>query len=74
MTMQPAELRNLSDGDLAAQLESSHHELFNLRFRLATLQLTNHRELPKVKRTIARIKTLQRERELARLYGEAAEE
>ena len=71
--MNATELRNLSDMDLAAQLESSHQELFNLRFRLATLQLTNHRELPKVRRTIARIMTIQRERELARQYGGSTE-
>ncbi len=71
--MKTSELRNLSDDALAAQLESSHKELFNLRFRLATMQLTNHRELPKVKRTIARIKTIQHERDLAERYGAAAE-
>ena len=62
--MNAIELRNMSDPDLAMQLEGSYREVFNLRFRLATLQLTNHRELPKVKRTIARIKTIQSQREL----------
>ncbi|MBM4451113.1 MAG: 50S ribosomal protein L29, partial [Chloroflexi bacterium] len=42
----------------------ARQELFNLRFRLATRQLVNHRELPKVKKRIARMKTIQREREL----------
>ncbi|MBI4497425.1 MAG: 50S ribosomal protein L29 [Chloroflexi bacterium] len=67
--MQARELRNLSDADLAAQLDNAYKELFNLRFRLATLQLTNHRELPRVKRTVARIRTIMRERELARQYA-----
>jgi large subunit ribosomal protein L29 len=58
------EIRTLSDKELAKQLEEAHQELFNLRFRLTTRQLVNHRELPKVKRKIARLKTLMREREL----------
>jgi len=69
MTKQAEDLRGLTDADLAARLESIYHELFNVRFRLATRQLDNNRELPRVRKTIARIKTIQRERELARLYG-----
>ena len=57
-------IRVLSDEELVKQLEEAHHELFNLRFRLATRQLANHRELPKVRRKIARIKTMIRAREL----------
>jgi large subunit ribosomal protein L29 len=63
--MKAEEIRGLSDGDLAGQLEEAHRELFNLRFRLATKQLTNHREVRRAKRRIARIKTVLRERELA---------
>jgi len=58
------EIRALSDEELAKQLEEAHRELFELRFRMATRQLANHRELPKVKKKIARIKTIMREREL----------
>jgi len=58
------EIRALSDKELAKQLEEAHQELFNLRFRLTTRQLVNHRELPKVKRKIARLMTLMRERKL----------
>ena len=58
------ELRGLSIEELRRQLEESKEELFNLRFKLATKQLVNHRELPKVKKKIARLKTLIREREL----------
>ncbi|MFC1962708.1 50S ribosomal protein L29 [Chloroflexota bacterium] len=58
------ELRALSDQELAKQLEEAHRELFNLRFRLSTKQLVNHREVPKAKKKIARLKTLSREREL----------
>ncbi len=63
--MKAGEIRGLSDSDLAGQLEEAQRELFNLRFRLATKQLTNHREVRRAKRKIARIKTVLRERELA---------
>jgi large subunit ribosomal protein L29 len=58
------EFRNLSADDLKKQLEETHQELFNLRFRLATKQLVNHREVRRVKRKIARLKTLLTEKEL----------
>lgn len=63
--MRPEEIRTLSQQDLAGQLEESRRELFNLRFRLATKQLTNHREVRRVKKRIARMMTILRERELA---------
>ena len=62
--MKASEIRPLNDEELLMKLEEAHEELFNLRFRLATRQLGNHREIPKVKRRIARIKTILREREL----------
>ena len=62
--MKVKEVRVLSPEELAKQLEAAHQELFNLRFRLATKQLVNHREIPGVKRNIARLKTIMREREL----------
>ena len=62
--MKLKEFRDLSDGDLAKELESTHQELFNLRFRLSTKQLVNHREVRRVRRKIARLETLLREREL----------
>jgi len=58
------EIRALSPEQLAKQLEEAHQELFNLRFRLATRQLVNHREIPRVKRKIARLKTIMQAREL----------
>ena len=63
--MKAKEIRELSDGELRQRLEDAHKELFNLRFRHATRQLANYREMHKVKDTIARIKTILRERELA---------
>lgn len=58
------ELRSMTVDDLQKQLEESRQALFNLRFRLATKQLVNNRELPKTKKKIARILTLLREKEL----------
>jgi large subunit ribosomal protein L29 len=58
------ELRVLSTDDLKKQLEDAHQELFNLRFRLSTKQLVNHREVRRVKRNIARLNTLLTEKEL----------
>ncbi len=60
------EARKLSDADLAKELEETYRRLFSLRLQKETHQLQNHRELPKVRRQIARLKTVQRERELAR--------
>ena len=61
------EIRKLSDADLAKELEEAHRRLFSLRLQNETRQLANHRELPKVRRLIARLKTIERERDLARL-------
>ena len=62
--MKVKEIRVLNAEELVKQLEEAHQELFNLRFRLATKQLVNHREIPRVKRKVARLKTIMREREL----------
>ena len=62
--MKPNEIRILGDSDLAKQLDEAHKELFNLRFRLANKQLVNHREILVVKKKIARMETIKREREL----------
>ena len=62
--MKVDEIRALGNEELVKQLEEAHQELFNLRFRLATKQLVNHRELPRVKKKIARLETIIREREL----------
>lgn len=62
------EIRVLSDQDLAKELEEAHRQLFTLRLQLSTRQLSNTAEAGKVKRKIARIKTVQQEREIAALY------
>lgn len=62
--MKVEEIRALKPEALAKQLEAAHEELFSLRFRLATKQLVNHREIRRVKKEIAKLKTIIREREL----------
>jgi large subunit ribosomal protein L29 len=58
------ELRELSDSALVDRLREAKEELFNLRFQQATGQLENHGRMKAVKADIARIYTIQREREL----------
>jgi len=58
------ELRTMTDQQLVEQVEQAHHDLFNLRFRMATRQQTNNQEMRKAKRRIARLKTLQTERRM----------
>jgi large subunit ribosomal protein L29 len=59
-----AELRSVSADDLATQLSEAKEELFNLRFQNATGQLDNTARLRAVRKDIARIYTVMREREL----------
>ena len=61
--MKVEEIRALGVEEIKKQLEAAHQELFNLRFRLASKQLVNHREIPKVKKKIARLKTILTEKE-----------
>ena len=58
------ELRALTDEELQTRLREGKEELFNLRFQVATGQLDNNRRLQTVRRDIARIYTVMREREL----------
>ena len=58
------ELHELSNVDLETRLREAKEELFNLRFQSATGQLESHGRLRAVKRDIARIYTVVREREL----------
>jgi large subunit ribosomal protein L29 len=59
-----AEIRDLADEELVSRLGEAKEELFNLRFQVATGQLDNNRRLQHVRRDIARIYTVMREREL----------
>jgi large subunit ribosomal protein L29 len=68
----PDTLVELNDADLLAKLSEAKEEQFNLRFQLATGQVENSSRITHVRRYIARIKTIVREREIA--AAEAAEE
>jgi large subunit ribosomal protein L29 len=67
-----AQLRELSDEELASRLAEARQELFNLRFQHATGRLDNTARLGQVRREIARILTLLREREIAAAEALAA--
>ncbi|BBD07125.1 50S ribosomal protein L29 [Desulfovibrio ferrophilus] len=62
--MKVKELKELSVAELNAKLGEFRQELFNLRFQHATAQLENTQRLPEVKKTIARIITIVREKEV----------
>lgn len=59
-----SEIRELTTEELVLRLQESKEELFNLRFQMATGQLENNRRLRTVRKDIARIYTVMREREL----------
>ena len=63
--MTAKEIRELSNTEIAQQIEKLKDELFNLRFQQATGQLTNTARLKTVKKDIARMKTVLTERELS---------
>ncbi|MDH7497091.1 MAG: 50S ribosomal protein L29 [Syntrophomonadaceae bacterium] len=65
--MKAKQLRDLTDEELGKKIGDYKGELFNLRFQLATGQLDNPMRIREVKKDIARVKTIQRERELKRL-------
>jgi large subunit ribosomal protein L29 len=70
----PTELDAFDDEKLVAELKKAKEELFNLRFQSATGQLESHGRLKAVRRDIARIYTILRERELGIRTAPAASE
>ncbi len=60
--MKASELRNKTDEELSNELNELAREAFNLRMQKGTGQLSRHSEVRVVRRDIARIKTIQRER------------
>src|SRR5436309_1796743 len=65
--MKPAELRGMSDEQLGLTLKDTEKHLFQLRFQSATDRLETPSELRKARREVARLRTIQRERELAKI-------
>jgi len=62
--MKPKDLRLLSEGELLEKAKELNEELFNLRFQHATGQLDNVMRVPQVRRDIARLKTILKEKAL----------
>ena len=62
--MKAKEIRDLTTSEIEEQIKSSKEELFNLRFQLATGQLEETARIRTVRKTIARLKTVAREREI----------
>ena len=68
--MKAQEIRAMTSDELVQELDDAYEELFNLRFQFSTGQLQNFNRLPEVKRDIARLKTIMRERELEQMWEE----
>jgi large subunit ribosomal protein L29 len=68
MAVTAEEIRALGDEEIVTRLREAKEELFNLRFQVATGQLDNNRRLQTIRRDIARIYTVLRERELGITY------
>lgn len=62
--MKAKEIRELTNEEIANNIKELKEELFNLRFQLATGQLENTARIKEVRKTIARLKTTVREREI----------
>ena len=65
--MELNKMRQMTEIELAAELEKMKKELFNLRFQHVTGQLENPVKMREVKRNIARVKTIMREKELEKV-------
>jgi large subunit ribosomal protein L29 len=70
--MTATELRELPDDELRQKLDEGKEELFNLRFQIVTGQLDDPRRIKQVKREVARVLTVLREREIAASRGNEA--
>ena len=65
------DIRKLSEANLKKELDETYKKMFALRLQKETLQLANHREIPRARRAIARLKTIARQRQLAGKSGPA---
>ena len=67
--MELKKMREMTEVELNAELDNMKKELFNIRFQHVTGQLENPVKMREVKREIARVKTILREKELAKVQG-----
>ena len=63
--MKPQDIRELTDDEIQERVAELKEEQFRLRFRMATMELENPKLITEIRRDIARLKTILRERELA---------
>jgi large subunit ribosomal protein L29 len=68
--MEAREIRAMATEEIQLRLDEAQEELFNLRFQWSIGQVKDNNRLTQVKRDIARLKTILRERELAQLWEE----
>ena len=68
------DIRSLNDDQLAEELENTRREVFNLRFRAITRQLSNTNEVRVARKKVARVLTVMRERQLAGVGTEESAE
>lgn len=68
--MKVKEIRNLGTGDVEKRLEDAREEYFNLRFQRASGQLEDYTQIRRVRRDMARLLTILREREIAEWIGD----
>ena len=71
MARHTAELRSLSDADLVRRLAEAREELFNLRFQNVTGQLDGYARIGQVRKDIARLNTILRQREIELAEGQS---
>jgi large subunit ribosomal protein L29 len=62
--MKTSEIRALSEENMKKQLADAEKEMLDLRFKLATKQLVNHRQIPALRHKIAQLQTILKEKEL----------
>lgn len=74
MIKKPAELREMTDAELLQELNNAKQELFNLRFQVVLGTVKDTSRFRQVKRHIARVKTILRERQIAREMAKEAED
>jgi large subunit ribosomal protein L29 len=67
--VKPEDIRELGDADIAQKIEEAQEEIFRLRFRSATQMLENPMLVRTLRRDIARMKTILRERQLEQVEG-----
>jgi large subunit ribosomal protein L29 len=67
--LRATDIRDMNEGEIHVKLDGYRKELFNLRFQVATRQLKNTKRIGTVRRDIARVLTVVREREIEALYA-----